>query len=89
MNMRESFEKEYPVPPNCIYCADIDSYVHNTVMCITAEPYTQQLRWEAWQKSRAAIVLPETIRIAYFVYKENDFMLADEVKQAIGAGDAK
>jgi len=90
MNMRESFEKEYPVPDGICWEDSISAYTsiliggwanHRKVK--ESDQYNKKLAIfaKAWQASRAAIVLPDG-----YIGSSGIVMYADEVKQAIGAG---
>ncbi len=82
MNMRESFEAwmqsrypEYPLDVELGNCGRPDSYTWTVV----------HQMWQAWQASRAAIVLPEST--GGYIAGEYGNGYADalhEVKQAIG-----
>jgi len=74
MNMRESFEAwiqsrypEYPLDVELGNCGRPDSYTWTVV----------HQMWQAWQASRAAIVLPEPPH-------GDSFVTLQQVKQAIG-----
>ena len=92
MNVRESFENDYPLHPSTMFNGL--AYIVDLPFILDANfpPETgamiaiiQQARWEAWQASRAAIVLPEST--GGYIAGEYGNGYADalhEVKQAIG-----
>lgn len=81
MSMREQFEKEYPVPEGCHYLVTANrySFASPDVYYPIRELQDQNIAWEAWQASRAAIVLPDFGDVEMF---PESIELA--VKQAIG-----
>lgn len=96
MNMRESFEKEYPVPDGICWEDSISAYTsiliggwanHRKVK--ESDQYNKKLAIfaKAWQASRTAIVLPEPTGGHIAGEYGNGYADAlHQVKQAIGAG---
>ena len=95
MNMRESFEKEYPVPDYIGWNslehgydfkgADHMSRCEKLLTGLMDDLEDYKTKWGCWQKSRAAIVLPEST--GGYIAGEYGNGYADalhEVKQAIG-----
>lgn len=81
MSMREEFEKEYPVPFGLyfdhrrrIYVVNLESPAAH--ICVASQR-EYGAKWDCWQKSRRAIVLPEPPH-------GDSFVTLQQVKQSIG-----